>query len=694
METKSYSILDIGSKRKVNEDSLAIFTPENEKQLNDKGSIYIVADGVGGLNKGDVASRTVVETVKTEYYKSPSNDIKESLKYAINKANMKLINMREGEEKLASTLVCAVVKDNTAYIANVGDSRAYLFRNNKLIRKTDDHSFVGERMRMGELTEEEARLHPRKNIILRCLGDIKNLEIDFFKVTLEEKDKLLLCTDGLWGELPHKVMEKTLNTKVESSLENLKKKVYENGANDNIGAILVDIIKLDILKEKVIPERSKFIKIALGLVAGFAVIFLILSIYFGVNLYDFEKPSAKIIINPDLKKGQIPAEFKFDGSTSTDNKEITSYLWSVVGVNSKKTLSFYTGSFTNKFEIPDTYNVKLICIDKYGNQSKEAVETITVEDNEKPALDILLSDASNEYYLGYDKFANFKINVSDNFKLAKVTVSEMQTGKLLKEFPAVDKNWNYSYSYEIKKAGDISLRITAADVSGNESLKDLPLRILKDDTSPLIESITVNGGDLASVNILKNGAVVELRANVKDDKEISKIEFNNGDITLGTVNNAPYKYFWKITEPGEYIITVAAYDKDNNKSTTERKITVVLSGYTVYANGLIQDSEIYIVNLETDKKDKLTNNFYEDINPVLSVNEDLIYFVSKRNGYYELYSMQLNGEEQQQISNFNSINKILILPAINKDDLMIRFENEPDNSLYIFSITDKSTRKI
>src|SRR5665647_424401 len=257
METKSYSILDIGSKRKVNEDSLAIFESENEKQITEKGSIYIVADGVGGLNKGDVASKTVTETVRTEYYNFASVDVKDSLKFAINKANMVLINIRVEDEKLASTLVCTVIKDNIAYIANVGDSRAYLFRNKKLTRKTDDHSFVGERMRMGELTEEEARLHPRKNIILRCLGDTENLEIDFFEVSLEENDKLLLCTDGLWGEMPHNVMEKILNSKAENNLKNLKKEVYKNGANDNIGAILIDIIKLDIVKEKVIPTRLK-----------------------------------------------------------------------------------------------------------------------------------------------------------------------------------------------------------------------------------------------------------------------------------------------------------------------------------------------------------------------------------------------------------------------------------------------------
>lgn len=260
MEIKSFSILDIGSKRKVNEDSLVAFEPEDEKELVEKGCIYIVADGVGGLNKGDLASKTVVETVKMEYYNFASDDIKESLKFAINKANMILISLGEEDEKLASTLVCAVIKDNIAYIANVGDSRAYLFRNRKLIRKTNDYSFVGERMRMGELTEEEARLHPRKNIILRCLGDTENLEIDFFEVSLEENDKLLLCTDGLWGEMPHKVMEKTLNSKAEINLENLKKKAYENGANDNIGAILIDILKLDIVKEKVIPTRLKPLK--------------------------------------------------------------------------------------------------------------------------------------------------------------------------------------------------------------------------------------------------------------------------------------------------------------------------------------------------------------------------------------------------------------------------------------------------
>ena len=693
METKSYSILDIGPKRKVNEDSLVAFEPGNSKQLATKGSIYIVADGVGGLNKGDVASKTAIETVRMEYYNFASNDIKESLKFAINKANMILISLREEDEKLASTLVCAVIKDNIAYIANVGDSRAYLFRNRKLTRKTNDHSFVGERMRMGELTEEEARVHPRKNIILRCLGDTENLEIDFFEVSLEKNDKLLLCTDGLWGEMPHKIMEETLNSQSDKNLENLKKKAYENGANDNIGAILIDIIKLDMVKEKVIPTRMKPLKIAFGLATAFAVIFLALSSYFAINFYDFEKPVAKIIINPAGKSGQISAEFKFDASTSTDNKIIASYLWSIVGENSKKSLYFNTAAFTNKFEIPDNYDVKLTCIDKYGNQSEEAIDKITVEDKENPAIVIKALDKSNEYYLGYEKSANFDINVSDNYKLAKVTISEKQDEKPLQEFTVDDKNWNYNFSYEIKKAGPISLQIIATDRSGNEFTEELDLNIQKDEKPPIIKSVAVNDSNSDSIKIPRIGAIIKLSVVVEDNKEISRVEFYNGDVPLGTVNNAPYDCFWNINAPGEYNLMVAAYDKDNNKVITERKITVVSTGYFVFADYSGPESEIYIVNLENNKKDKLTINSYEDFGPVLSVNEDTVYFVSNRSGFYELYSMGLNGKNLQRISNFDSVNKILILSVINKNELAVKFENDPNNNLYVFNIRDKSIIK-
>jgi len=246
----SYSALDKGKKRKYNEDSLLVYEPKDKKIYSKKGYLYIVADGVGGLNKGDVASKTAVETIKKEYYLSKSTNAAKALVNAVKKANAKIYSLSTKEEKMGTTVVCMIIKEDKAYIASVGDSRAYIFREGKLKKLTEDHSFVGERIRMGELTEEQARVHPRKNIILRCLGDKKSVDIDIFTYGIAKGDKFLLCSDGLWGELPHTELEDIIKKDSSSVVNTLVSSANKAGGSDNISAILVDIKELEVVSDK------------------------------------------------------------------------------------------------------------------------------------------------------------------------------------------------------------------------------------------------------------------------------------------------------------------------------------------------------------------------------------------------------------------------------------------------------------
>ncbi len=237
----SYSALDIGKKKRINDDSLLVHELTENKAYLKKGNLYIIADGVGGLSKGDIASKTAVENIKKYYYSLKSTNLKRSLSKAIKKANLEILSLSSEEDKMCTTVVCLAIKDNKIFVANVGDSRAYLLRDGKLVKLSQDHSYVAERVRLGELTEEEARVHPRKNIILRCLGDSEKLKVDMFSYKIIKGDKLLLCSDGLWGELPHKKLVELVKIESEKAIIQLIEEANKAGGNDNISVILIDV---------------------------------------------------------------------------------------------------------------------------------------------------------------------------------------------------------------------------------------------------------------------------------------------------------------------------------------------------------------------------------------------------------------------------------------------------------------------
>ncbi len=167
-------LTDVGRKRPHNEDNMAYVIPKDPQVMARKGALFIVADGMGGHAAGEVASEIAVDTVSNAYYQDDSDDVAVSLLHAIRRANS-LIHQRAAENMLRSgmgtTCVAAVLRGNSAYIANVGDSRAYLIRGGQVKQISQDHSWVAEQVRAGLLTEEQARSHAQRNVITRCLGN-------------------------------------------------------------------------------------------------------------------------------------------------------------------------------------------------------------------------------------------------------------------------------------------------------------------------------------------------------------------------------------------------------------------------------------------------------------------------------------------------------------------------------------------
>src|SRR5438876_9203065 len=238
-------LTDVGRKREHNEDNMACVIPKDSQVMASKGALFIVADGMGGHAAGEVASEIAVDTVSNMYYQEDSNDVAVSLLRAIKRANAS-IHQRAAENLLrtgmGTTCVAAVLRGNMAYIANVGDSRAYLLRGNQVKQISQDHSWVAEQVRAGLLTEDQARTHAQRNVITRCLGTQADVEIDVFPEELKEGDSLVLCSDGLSGLVSDDEIRRIVDQSgPQDSVYHLVQRANENGGPDNITAIVVSV---------------------------------------------------------------------------------------------------------------------------------------------------------------------------------------------------------------------------------------------------------------------------------------------------------------------------------------------------------------------------------------------------------------------------------------------------------------------
>ena len=239
---KSYAITDIGRKRQLNQDFIYL----SETPIGNLPNAFIVADGMGGHNAGDYASRYAVETVVNEIGTSFEKNPVRILGGAIEKANT-LIRQRAQENPaysgMGTTMVAATLIGRYLEVANVGDSRLYVI-NNGIKQITRDHSLVEEMVRMGGIDKASARNHPDKNIITRAIGARDDIEADFFNVELQEGDLVLLCSDGLTNMLDDEEIHRILTE--DESLKNRVDKLVEtanrNGGKDNISAIVIELL--------------------------------------------------------------------------------------------------------------------------------------------------------------------------------------------------------------------------------------------------------------------------------------------------------------------------------------------------------------------------------------------------------------------------------------------------------------------
>src|ERR1700694_2778248 len=205
LELVASGLTDPGPHRETNEASIGCFTPGDPLALQRKGYLYAVADGLGGHLAGEVASSSAVATLGEEYY-SPSNHtrIEPALRQAVQKANLRIheLTHRHPEYRsMETTLSALVVAGSQAYVAHIGDTRVYHWRDGRLSQLTSDHSEAAELVRMRVLKPERVRDHPGRNVLTRTLGSRLIPRPDYLRQPVLPGDQFAICSDGLWSEI-------------------------------------------------------------------------------------------------------------------------------------------------------------------------------------------------------------------------------------------------------------------------------------------------------------------------------------------------------------------------------------------------------------------------------------------------------------------------------------------------------------
>ena len=235
---------DVGRVRSSNQDAMTAIS------LNEQTVFAAVCDGMGGANGGNVASTLCIQTIEkriqTDYCVDLDDEaVKMLLRESITEANEKIYqHARENPELqgMGTTAVMALVSGTKAILANVGDSRAILFRSHAATQLTKDHSYVQTLVDSGKITAEAANSHPKKNIITRAVGVHGEIEVDLFEYEVQAEDLLLLCSDGLTNELNYEEMCDILkNVPHECYAAKLVEQAIEAGGHDNCTAVFIEI---------------------------------------------------------------------------------------------------------------------------------------------------------------------------------------------------------------------------------------------------------------------------------------------------------------------------------------------------------------------------------------------------------------------------------------------------------------------
>ena len=235
---QAYARTDIGCVRKMNQDVYFYSTDP----VGPLPNLFIVADGMGGHRAGDFAARYAIDVCVASIQSSSHTSPIKALDEAVKLANSKVFEKSETNAEyqgMGTTMVLCFIESGQLYVANVGDSRLYLLGDG-LSQVTEDHSYVAAMVRAGEITEEEARVHPDKNMITRAIGVSDSVRIDYFEVDLKRGDRILLCSDGLTNMVMDAEIGEILeHESPQQAVDELVERAIDYGGADNITAVVV-----------------------------------------------------------------------------------------------------------------------------------------------------------------------------------------------------------------------------------------------------------------------------------------------------------------------------------------------------------------------------------------------------------------------------------------------------------------------
>lgn len=240
---RAFAKTDVGKMRNMNQDCIYVSPDEESIKL------YILADGMGGYNGGEVASSLAVESVKSyvkNYFASIQLEkesilqfIKEAMEYANRMVYQKSREVEELEE-MGTTLEICLIYNNKVFIGHIGDSRVYRIRKNFIRRLTTDHSYVEKLVRDGTITREQSYTHPKKNMLTKALGCNPEIEPEIMVKGFLKEDILLICSDGLTNMVSENEIYGILRTDIEKANEVLVSRANDNGGLDNISVIIIE----------------------------------------------------------------------------------------------------------------------------------------------------------------------------------------------------------------------------------------------------------------------------------------------------------------------------------------------------------------------------------------------------------------------------------------------------------------------
>ena len=236
----------VGQVRTGNEDSV-LCEPLESAVVAERGLFCAVADGMGGHAAGEVASSMAVTTARDLFYGSSDGDVGEALRSAISQANAAVYDAgagTTGRDHMGSTLTAAVLSNTEVVVGHVGDTRCYIVKRGAISQLTRDHSWVAEEVQAGLLTEEQARVHPRRNIITRALGLRPDVDVDVYRADLEVGNLVVICSDGLHGLVTDdEILAHVTRHRPTAAVDALVRLANERGGPDNISVVVAQVVE-------------------------------------------------------------------------------------------------------------------------------------------------------------------------------------------------------------------------------------------------------------------------------------------------------------------------------------------------------------------------------------------------------------------------------------------------------------------